>query len=150
MAGRTIEEVGDAYEGDVLGDDPAGAWQRAEVAARDAVGEPDAMDRTVHLSIGECPADEYIDQLTIDLAIHTWDLARGIGADDAMPNDLAGVVVELVREHQDEFTGSGLFGEPQDITACTDDFTEALARLGRRPWKRFDPKSGYVDSVVEI
>ena len=150
IAGKTIAEVGDAYEGDVLGDDPLDAWQRASAAALAAVAEPDAMERTVHLSFGECPADEYVDQLAIDLAVHAWDLARGIGADDTVPNDLGTVIVDLVREHQDELTGSGMFGEPQGITACTDDFTEALARLGRRPWKRFDPKSGYVDSLIDI
>ena len=48
------------------------------------------MERTVHLSFGECPADEYVDQLAIDLAVHAWDLARGIGADDTVPNEHLG------------------------------------------------------------
>lgn len=37
--GRTMAEVGDAFDGDVLGDDPVAAWDRAAAAARAAFAE---------------------------------------------------------------------------------------------------------------
>ena len=37
LAGKTIEAVGDKYEGDLLGDDPLGAWGQALAAALVAV-----------------------------------------------------------------------------------------------------------------
>ena len=49
--------------------------------ARAAVSEAGALDRTVHLSFGDTPAEEYIRQLFADHLIHGWDLAVGIGAD---------------------------------------------------------------------
>jgi uncharacterized protein (TIGR03086 family) len=58
VAGRTIAEVGDRYEGDQLGEDPVGTWERASRAAVAAVGEPGALDRTVHLSFGATPGTE--------------------------------------------------------------------------------------------
>jgi uncharacterized protein (TIGR03086 family) len=139
FAGKTIAEVGAAYDGDVLGNDPKGAWAAASTKARTAVTEPGALDRTVHLSYADTPASDYLEQLVVDLTVHSWDLARGINDDDEVPNDLAAFVADIVREHQQELTGSGLYGTPYDITACTDDLTELLARLGRARWQLFTP-----------
>ncbi len=136
LAGKTIAEVGDVYEGDVLGDDPAAAWEAALGAARSAWEAPGVLDRTVHLSYADVPAGEYLDQLVIDCAVHSWDLARGINSDDELPNDLATHVLGLVQEHRAELVGSGMFGTPLDTSACTDDQTELLAILGRARWKK--------------
>ena len=56
LAGKTIAEVGDAFDGDVLGDDPQRAWTSAAAAAQAAFAEPGALERTVHLSFGDVPA----------------------------------------------------------------------------------------------
>jgi uncharacterized protein (TIGR03086 family) len=139
LAGKTVAEVGDAYDGDVLGADPVAAWSAASTAARDAWTAPGVRDRSVHLSYATVPADEYLWQIVVDLTVHAWDLARGIGDDDEMPNDLTGEVVAMVRQHRDELTGSGLFADPLETSACTDDLTELLALLGRARWKKFQP-----------
>src|SRR5256885_10371907 len=49
LAGQTVEEVGDRFEGDLLGDDAKAAWRDSADQARQAVGGAGAMDRTVHL-----------------------------------------------------------------------------------------------------
>lgn len=140
LAGKTVAEVGDTYDGDVLGNDPVAAWEAAATAAAAAWNQPGALERSVQLSYGTVPATEYLWQLVVDLTVHAWDLARGIDVDDEMPNDLASTVVEIVREHRDELTESGLMGTPLDTSACTDDLTELLAILGRARWKRtFQP-----------
>jgi uncharacterized protein (TIGR03086 family) len=85
LAGSTIEEVGDRYDGDQLGDDPRGAWKRAAGAALEAVAAAEDLgDFDVHLSYGSKSADHYVGELTSDLAVHAWDLARAIGADDTL------------------------------------------------------------------
>ena len=137
LAGKTIEEVGDRYDGDVLGDDPQAAWASAAAAAAAAVAAPGAIDGTVHLSYGDAPAAEYLSQLVIDLTVHAWDLAVGINVDDEMPNDLSAYVLNIVKENQDALTGSGAFAAPLDTVMCTDDLTELLALLGRARWKAF-------------
>jgi uncharacterized protein (TIGR03086 family) len=78
FAGSTISEVGDRFDGDVLGTDPHGSWRTASVHALEAADEPGAMDRTVHLSFGDFPGREYAMQLFADHLIHAWDLARAI------------------------------------------------------------------------
>jgi uncharacterized protein (TIGR03086 family) len=131
LAGRTIAEVGDAFEGDVLGDDPKGAWSAAAAAAQAAFNEAGALDRQVHLSFGDVPAPEYLWQLIVDLVAHAWDLAQGIKASDHMPNDLVAATLGQAREVATEFAGSGLFAPPIAVPGCTDDLTELLALLGR-------------------
>src|SRR5881392_1448554 len=57
MAGKTIAEVGDAYEGDLLGDDPVSSYEDALRQATAAVQAPGALERTVHLSYDDVPTN---------------------------------------------------------------------------------------------
>ena len=59
MEGKTIAEVGDAFDGDQLGDESTAAWDRAVAAAQASFSSPGAMERSVHLSSGVSTADEY-------------------------------------------------------------------------------------------
>jgi len=52
LAGSTIAEVGDRFDGDVLGAEPTAAWRLASAGAVRAVEGDGAMDRLVHLSFG--------------------------------------------------------------------------------------------------
>src|SRR5262245_57367011 len=58
FAGATIAEVGDRFEGDLLGEDPVTAAAEAAEDAQAAVSEVGALERTVHLSFGDTPAEE--------------------------------------------------------------------------------------------
>ena len=57
VAGRTVAEIGDAFQGDQLGADPVAAWDKAAAASGAAFAEPGALQRTVHLSYGDRPAE---------------------------------------------------------------------------------------------
>jgi len=131
LAGATIEEVGNRFDGDNLGDEPKAAWSSAAAAARQAWLEPGATDRTVHLSFGDTSATEYGWQMTMDLAVHAWDLACGIGADGTLPTDLSEVVLGMVRPEIHRWAGSGLFAPPVSVSTDADVQTQLLALLGR-------------------
>ncbi|HET7312493.1 MAG TPA: TIGR03086 family metal-binding protein [Mycobacteriales bacterium] len=131
MAGKTIAEVGDAFEGDLLGDNPESAYDAALREASASVAEVD-LDRIVHLSFGDLPASEYLTQVTSDFVVHGWDLARGIGANDTMDPDLVAFVQAAAEPQADMLVASGLFGTPVDVPADADPQTKLLALFGRR------------------
>ncbi|ONK16023.1 TIGR03086 family metal-binding protein [Streptomyces sp. MP131-18] len=133
LRGATLDEVGDRFEGDVLGEDPVGAWDSAASASRAAVRAPGARDTPVHTSAGQIPADDYLRQMTLDLAVHAWDLARGIGADDRLDEDLVALCLDYARGQADAWQGLGIFGPPVPAADRAPRQDRLVALLGRRP-----------------
>lgn len=132
LAGKTVEEVGDAFAGDVLGDAPADAWVDASVQAREAFLAPDALDRVVHLSYGDTSAAEYCAQMTFDLVVHTWDLARATGADEELDPALVSWALHYAEARSTLLDAGPLFKGPLDVEDSVDDLTRLLALTGRR------------------
>jgi uncharacterized protein (TIGR03086 family) len=135
LDGLTIEQVGDQFEGDLMGGD-ASAWPgllASSIAeAHTAVEQPRALDRTVHLSFGDVPAQEYVVELVGDLAIHSWDLARATGQDDALDPGAVAVLLPWAEANADLVSGSGLFGPRIDAGPDAPDDVRLLGLLGRR------------------
>ncbi len=132
--GRTVEELGDAFSGDVLGDDPVAAWDRASVAAHAAFAASGALERTVQLSYGPARGSAYCSELTADCVVHTWDLCRGIGADDRLPDTLVEFSIKEVMPYADALAASGMYAGPVEVPAGADAQTRLLAMLGRKGW----------------
>jgi uncharacterized protein (TIGR03086 family) len=130
--GATIAEVGDRFEGDLLGEDPVAAWDDAAAEAVAAVSEPGAMDRTVHLSFGDNPAREYAYQLFADLVVHGWDLARGTGQDDTIDPELVAALGEWFADKASMYRDSGATAPPPEVPVGADPQVLLLAEFGRR------------------
>jgi uncharacterized protein (TIGR03086 family) len=133
FAGATLAEVGDKYDGDVLGDDPVLSSTEAAEDATAAISESGAMDRTVHLSFGDTPAEEYVHQLLADHLVHGWDLAAAIGADTAID---AGGLAECAAwfdEREDIYRGGGAIGPLVELGPDASDTDRLVARFGRDP-----------------
>ncbi|MBC6446138.1 TIGR03086 family metal-binding protein [Actinokineospora xionganensis] len=133
MAGATIGEVGDRFDGDVLGSDPVAAYTDAAESAVDAVSADGALGRTVHLSFGDVPGEEYAWQLFADHLIHGWDLARAIGADDRLDPDLVAACAQWFAKNEDGYREAGAVGARPEVPADADQQTLLLAGFGRRP-----------------
>ncbi len=131
MRGDTIEEVGDRFDGDLLGDDPIRA---SLTAARDAirtVADVLPSGGTVHLSYGEERMEEYVHQLAADHLVHGWDLAVATGGDARLDPSLVHEVATWFADREELYRAGGVIGpraaptgEPQG------DF---LAAFGRDP-----------------
>ncbi|MEU4995863.1 TIGR03086 family metal-binding protein [Streptomyces sp. NPDC021622] len=130
--GATIASVGDAFDGDMLGPDPVASWDTAAAAAREAFAEPGALDRTVHLSFGDTSAVFYCGQMITDLVVHAWDLSRGIGADERLPEDLVAFAAREIAPYAADLEKSGLFAPAVEPPADADVQTKLLSLLGRR------------------
>jgi uncharacterized protein (TIGR03086 family) len=131
MGGSTLEEVGDRYEGDLLGDHPKAAWDESSTEAVRAVQADGALERTVHLSSGPTPAREYVDQLLADHLIHAWDLARAIGADERLDPELVDACASWFASMEDLYRSIGVIGPRPETPAGADAQTALLAAFGR-------------------
>lgn len=131
LEGRTIEDVGDRFSGDLLGDEPAAAWDEASTEATAAVGAAGAMERTVHLSFGDVPGREYALQLFADHLIHAWDLARAIGADERLDPELVQACATWFDVQEEAYRSGGAIGPLQATSETADDQARLLARFGR-------------------
>jgi uncharacterized protein (TIGR03086 family) len=133
LAGHTVEEVGDKFDGDQLHDDPLDAWRASSDAARAAWLQPGAVERTVHLSYGEESAEEYGWQMTTDLAVHGWDLATALGADAGISDELASRLLEYVEPQIANWAGTSMFADPVPVPDDAPPATRLVALLGRKP-----------------
>jgi uncharacterized protein (TIGR03086 family) len=131
LEGRTIAEVGDRFEGDVLGEDPVGAWAAASAAAVDAVGRPGAMEATTHLSFGDLPGRAYTAQLVVDHIVHGWDLATAIGADDRIDPVLLAACADLFDADEEMARQAGVIGPAVEPATDADEQAWLLGRFGR-------------------
>lgn len=132
LDGQTIDQVGDRFDGDLLGDDPKQAWKEASEEALAAAGRPGAMEATAHLSFGDFPGRDYVMQVLVDHVIHAWDLARGIDADDALDPDLVQVAYDFLEPQVEAWRAGGAFGELVEVPESADLQTRLLALTGRR------------------
>jgi uncharacterized protein (TIGR03086 family) len=133
--GLTVEQVGDRFEGDLMGDD-ASTWPGLLASSMDeahvVVSQPHALERTVHLSFGNVDGQEYVMQLTADLGVHGWDLARATGQDDALDPDAVALLLPWTEANAALLSGSGMFGTPVDVGPDAPDSVRLLGLLGRR------------------
>ena len=129
--GKTIDEVGDRFDGDVLGEDPKKAWRESSREAIRAVEAEGAIESIVHLSFGDTPGEEYAYELFADLLIHGWDVAKAIGADDSLDPELVHSCAQWFDRREDVYRSVGAIGERVQ-TEAADPQTQLLARFGRR------------------
>ncbi|HEY7875797.1 MAG TPA: TIGR03086 family metal-binding protein [Actinomycetota bacterium] len=132
LAGKTIEDVGDRFEGEVLGDDPHRAWKDAAESAVSASGEDGVLERTVHLSFGDVPGREYVSQVLTDHVIHAWDLARGIGAKERLEPELVDFAKRYLEPQAEAWRAGGAFGQEVKVPSHADTQTKLLALTGRK------------------
>jgi uncharacterized protein (TIGR03086 family) len=131
MQGGTVDEIGDRFDGDVLGQDPVATARAAADAAVAATAEALAAARTVHLSFGDSSAEEYAYQLAADHVIHGWDLAVATGGDAEVDPDLVETLAVWFADREELYRAAGVIGDrPDDDSSEPQD--QLLTAFGRR------------------
>lgn len=133
LAGKTVAEIGDRYDGDVLGEEPIERWRTTSQAAREAWLQPGVLSRDVYLSRGPTPATQYGWEMVLDLAVHGWDLARGIGGPSPISDDVAETLLPLFAEQVSAFQGLGIFDPPVPVPDTATPHDKLIALSGRDP-----------------
>ncbi len=129
LEGATIEEVGDRFDGDLLGADPVRAAHAAAEQAGASAAERLPGGGLVHLSYGEEDMEEYARQLCADHLIHGWDLAAAIGADRTMDPELVADVAAWFVDREELYRAGGAVAA--HATDIGDAQTDLLAAFGR-------------------
>jgi uncharacterized protein (TIGR03086 family) len=133
MGGGTIDEVGDRFDGDVLGDDPVTIARAAAEAAVTATASAVVAGRTVHLSFGDTPAEEYAYQLAADHVVHGWDLAVATGGERRFDPELVATLATWFADREALFREAGAIGERPSDEEPSDPQDRLILAFGRRP-----------------
>ncbi|MDQ3931367.1 MAG: TIGR03086 family metal-binding protein [Actinomycetota bacterium] len=133
LAGKSIEEVGDRFEGDLLADEPVEAYDASAEAVRRALAPLEDLDRSVAVSYGPVPARSYLEHRYIDLVVHGWDLAVATGQDGELPPELAESAYETMSAQREQVRESGAFADEVEVPEDADVQTKLLGLLGRDP-----------------
>ena len=131
VEGATVAEVGDRFDGDLLGADPIGAAEGAAKAAIAAFAADDAMRRTVHLSFGDFPGADYAWQLFADHLVHGWDLAVATGQPPRLDPEAVDALAGWWTEVEGMYRQGGVVGERVEVGPDASGADRLLAAFGR-------------------
>jgi uncharacterized protein (TIGR03086 family) len=132
--GRTISEVGDRLDGDLLGADPLATYTASADAAHAAFSAPGALDRPCAVSYGPVPGSVYVGHRIIDIVLHGWDLATATGQPGRIDDDLAAGCWALLEPQVESFRAAGAFGAAAPhIPADAAPAARLVLATGRRP-----------------
>ena len=133
LAGKTVNEVGDKHDGDLLGDDPQAAYALLADEAKNAVQTLPDPNVTVHLTYGDFPAREYLRHISSFRGFRAFDIARLIGAGTKLPDDLVRGLWDLLSPDIEEWRKIGVY---HAAVAVPDDAPlqdKLIALSGRQP-----------------
>jgi uncharacterized protein (TIGR03086 family) len=130
LAGRTVAQAQRDLE--PIRDDLVAEWQLYSLAATSA-WEQTPRQAQVHLSYDTVTMDDYLREQVSDVAIHTWDLARAVGADEQLDQELVEAVWTVFEPQKDTLAASGLYAPPVPLPDDAPLQFRLLAVTGRDP-----------------
>jgi uncharacterized protein (TIGR03086 family) len=134
LAGKTMAEAGvDNYKGDLLGDQPKQRFAEIVEKACAAAKGLDDLDRTVHCSFGDFPARGYLWQTNMFRGLRARDIARVIGLDFAMPDELVQGIWDEIGPHAEEWRAIGVFPAAVPVPDDAPLLERLLGLTGRDP-----------------
>ena len=103
-------------------EDPQGRWQLTYHLLAQALGSGVATQLDVYT---------LMPNLTRDVLVHTWDLARAVGGDDRLNPQWCELFCAGLPTDPQDLTTSGMFGAPIPVPDENDVQARLLGRLGR-------------------
>ena len=118
-----------------LGSDLVSVWERVRAAALTSYEAEGALARSVETPLGQMSAEQFLAGAAIgDALIHTWDLARAIGAEETLPEAACALQLQGLKALPEDFLRQpGLFAAAIAPPAGADAQTQLLCYTGRQP-----------------
>jgi uncharacterized protein (TIGR03086 family) len=108
------------------------AWQETRDEVEKLASDPATLAETVQSPMGPMPLSQLLGNLvTMDLLVHTWDLARAVGADEKLNPQAVAAAYEVMKPMDAMIRMPGVFGPKVEPPAGADLQTEFLCFLGR-------------------
>jgi len=130
IAGRTLEQIGDAWEGVLHDPDALLAYRTAQQAAQQAASAELDPETVVHFSYGDYPLREAFSHLAMYRGFQSWQIAQLVGFDHRMSPELIAGLDQYVMPHADEWRQWGVFPPAQEPPADADDEVRLLCAAG--------------------
>lgn len=122
------------FGADLIGDDPAGAYDRTAKETLEAWADDAKRAGTANMPWGEMPAEMALQILADDIVVHGWDLARSTGQSVSWDQGLAAETLEFMRgPFSDPALRGTEFADPVPVPDDADAMTKLVAFLGRTP-----------------
>jgi uncharacterized protein (TIGR03086 family) len=123
-------------------DDPQRRWELTVERLSGALGRDGLFERIIEVpGVANNPATrvdagKLVPRLTQDMLVHTWDLARAVGADDRLDPGWCALFFDRLPADDNALSGSGMFAAPVAVDDEADVQSRLLGRLGRDPsWR---------------
>jgi uncharacterized protein (TIGR03086 family) len=114
-------------------EDPKEAWRTSFAAAKEALATPGALEKQVPSPMGPMALEMMLGRLlSMDVLVHTWDLARAVGGDERLDQDAVAHAYEGIKPMDAMIRRPGAFGDKVEPPAGADLQTEFLCFLGRK------------------
>jgi uncharacterized protein (TIGR03086 family) len=124
-----------AMGGGVLGagTEPGQSWDVIQPALGAALQDPSNLEGMAE-AFGNMPKQAVAGLVIGDLLIHSWDLARSIGADETLPAEaVEATLMGLGRLPDEMLRGDTMFGTPVEVGDDASAQDKLIAFAGRQP-----------------
>jgi uncharacterized protein (TIGR03086 family) len=118
---------------------PAERWAATELAIEQALGHPGLTGQVAYFDGDTRRPIDVLGAITGDVVIHTWDLARAVGAPEQLDADLCAIALDAARATMGASDRSGLFAPPVPTRSDASIEDRLLALRGRDPQWRPPP-----------
>jgi len=114
--------------------DPVAAWEHLADAIQAVLDDPAVAAREfTHEHLGTKTVEHAIAMIMVgDVVLHTWDITRATGGDEALPADVVHEMLVGLEPMADTLAASGQYGPRVEVASDADEQTRLLAIAGRR------------------
>jgi uncharacterized protein (TIGR03086 family) len=132
LHGATAEEVEATRLVDHLGDDALSSFIETAQGVVASFRETGSLERIAHHAAGDRTGRELLSMRILDAAVHAWDLARAIGADETIDDDVVAFLLEYTADLDP--AAQRAFAPPDgQLPRTAPPQAQLVHRLGRHP-----------------
>ena len=133
LHGAPTEQLEATRTVDHLGDDALASFVATADGVVASFHEDGALERIAHHATGDRTGRELLSMRILDVAIHGWDLARAIGADETLPDDVVAFLLDCTADLDLGPQQRAFAPVDADVARSASRQDQLLHRLGRHP-----------------